>query len=94
MYIDSTNHLPFCPCLKRENDQGLGYVIDTFQSGLEVNRWLQSMYTTLVCMWAYMTLCHMRKDRLTLFLNRQYIELIYYKGTDKVSPNSSAVWTF
>ena len=48
--INFTNHLPFCPCLKRESDQGLGYAIDTFLSGLEVNRWLQSMYNTLVCL--------------------------------------------
>ena len=34
-----TNHLPFSPCLKRENDQRLAYVIDQFQPGLEVNRW-------------------------------------------------------
>ena len=49
--IDLTNHLPFCPCLKWENDQGLAYVIDPFPSGLEVNRWLEYMYGTLVCMW-------------------------------------------
>ena len=47
--IDLTNHSPFCPCLKRENDQRLIYAINTFQSGLEINRWLQAMYNTLIC---------------------------------------------
>ena len=54
-----TNHLPFSPCLKREHDQGLAYVIDQFQSGLEVNRWLQSMYNKLV--WLYVTLSHEKR---------------------------------
>ena len=85
--IFGTNHLPFCPCLKRENDQGLGYVIDTLQSGPEVNRWLQSMYDTLVCLWAYMSFWHMGKDNLT-YLNHQYLQLIYYEGDYLASPNS------
>ena len=73
--IDLANHLSFCPCLKRKNDQGLGYVIDTFQSGLEVNPWLQSMYNTLASLWAYMSLCHMRKYDLT-YLNHQHLQLL------------------
>ena len=77
--IALTNHLPFRPRLKRENDKGLAYVIDPFQSGLDVNRWLQPMYNSLVCLWVYMSLCHMRKDNLT-YLNHQHLQLVYYEG--------------
>ena len=90
--IDLTNHLPFCPCLKRKNDQGLAYVIDTFHSEIGVNRWLLYIYTTLACL----CICHSVSWEKIIWLIQIINICSWYdtRVTDLASPNNSAVWTF